>query len=809
MKKTSKILSLLVALCMAVTMLSGLTVFAADPFEVVAINADTDFITLDFDQEIAISGDSGFVLKKDGEFVDFTIAKKNHKTTVQTYGSRFHTYILTPEGGVEAGAEYKLTFWDVKSSDGASTHAQVAYSILVEQLADFADFIPFKQQSTTNTLVKGEDSFTIDNATVGSYSSSYVGGIAAVIGADREAGNTFKNAISDPTTSDSGAAAWTEKDYTFKVTYTQGPEVKVERLVIGVGQAFGTNFYNNANYKFHGFYMEKNTTTTPSAAASNIEFFKECGGSSGILKLTGNQRMSGFNYADGLELKFAIKDGIVHGFADGKKVFDYQLDASPAGFPFLQVHVKSANTNAETGSAYTATSYAISNPVVSRANIQAAEIDFPEGYVPPQPEEPEEEEYPEMILDWDADLDVFTVDFEEEIASLDATITQAGTIVPATVYFANYNDKAATSRYTWIVEPTAGFVRDIPYTVTLANVKNEAGTKKISTWSKTFKVEVLAEGLSEDVTTSMNSSASNATFVNDGEDLVVTASAKGGSTNPNDTDKLNVFKTLKSGEFESDYTVKVTLKDFVNIGYTQGFVGITSTSQANYGHDHSSLRGAVSYAKLGASATSNAVYSNIYQNTSGTNTHTAGPGNFTSIAFRGENPVPVELKLAVKNGVASSYWNGKKTADATLAGTVSGRPQMQINLRSIVDTAQPASVTYADFIATRAVHADVLGESFTVAEPELTGAFTDETVAISTVVTNNTLVEKAIFAMCALYDATGAMKNVVIAPVEEAVTGDTTVEFEGVETNGATYAKIFIWDGADTLNAWFPAIIVE
>ena len=94
MKKTSKILSLLVALCMAVTMLSGLTVFAADPFEVVAINADTDFITLDFDQEIAISGDSGFVLKKDGEFVDVDASLVSQQS--HSFFSRASFSILMP-----------------------------------------------------------------------------------------------------------------------------------------------------------------------------------------------------------------------------------------------------------------------------------------------------------------------------------------------------------------------------------------------------------------------------------------------------------------------------------------------------------------------------------------------------------------------------------------------------------------------------------------------------------------------------------------------------------------------------------------
>ncbi len=816
MKKTSKILSLLVALCMTVTMLSGLTVMAEDTLELVSYDADADFITLDFNQEID-TVNSTIVLKKDGEFVDFTIAKNDFYDYTQSTLSSRYTYLVTPEDGVELDAEYKISFWDVKSSDGASTLAQSAMTFTVAEIGDYDNFEitkPYQYRNVAFTLDDDNEALKLDEYSGKGYSTATVGALnnsnyitaGALVGKDVTAGNILPYYGEDGTVSDSGnnygSGGWQESDYTMKLTYKADTRVGSERIVFGLSRGGDQRTTYRASDTFIDgtlFAMDRYSTLTPTAAGFRCQIFDRDTDATSVTRrrTTGNTNyIKNIDVTTGVDLKFSIKDSVARAFVNGKKLMDSETYGIK-GFPSISFILLTFDAE------YTAADVEFSNLQVTQSTFaSAAELDTPEGYVVP---EPEEEEYPEMILDWDADLDVFTVDFEEEIASLDATITQAGTIIPASVYFANYNDDASTSRYTWIVEPTGGFVRDIPYTVTIANVSNADGSKTISTWSKTFKVEVLAEGL-QDVTTGANDSSVNATFTHDGDDLIVSATGNSDAV----TDNLHVFKALDSGSYESDYTIKVTLKDFVNVGYAQGFFGITSTSALNYGYDHPSLRGVVSYAKIGASATNDTVYSNIYWNTSGT-ANKVGTGSFSTIDFRdAENPVPIELKLAVKNQNASTYWNGLKTNDTTVDATVSGRPQLAINLRDVPDTTV-ASVTYTDFIATRAIHLDVTGESFVVDEAIVEeGAIADnETVTISTVLTNNTLVDKAIFAACALYDAAGAMKNFVISTVGSATSGETPLEFEDVVTNGATYAKIFIWDSASALNPWFPAIEVE
>ena len=361
MAKYFKIQSLILCVCLVLSMFTGISAFAADPLELVSWDADLDFITLDFNQTINVEN-ADIELYADGEEVtEYTFNIQNHKSLVQSVGSSYYTYLLAPADGLEAEVVYDLVINRIETTDASTAVEGFETSFVVEVLADFDDFIPFKQQGTTrNILIKGADSFTINNATVGSYSSDYVGGIAAVIGADKEAGRHFKNVLAEPSTSGSAADSWTEGNYTFKVTYTQGAGVKTERIIVGIAKSMGTNFYNAAAYKYSGFYMEKNSTYTPSAAASNIVAQNGAGTGKDRRSLSGSNRMTGFNYEDGLEVKFAVRDGIAHGFVNGKKVFDYDSTEEIKGYPFIQVHQKSA-ANSET-----ALPYAISEPVVTR-----------------------------------------------------------------------------------------------------------------------------------------------------------------------------------------------------------------------------------------------------------------------------------------------------------------------------------------------------------------------------------------------------------------------------------------------------------
>ena len=810
MKKTSKILSLLVALCMAVTMLSGLTVFAEDALQLVSFDADADFITLDFNKAIDTTN-STIVLKKGDEFVPFTLAKPLHHSNVQSKAASRYTYTLTPDGGVEVGEEYKITLWDVKASE-TDVLAQTAYTFVVEELATTANFQNVDGYKWTEVedwnweMAEDGSKFYIDE--MKTPSKNNMEGFAQV-GAKIGNDDTEEHVLPSKSNT-TGSANWTESEYTVKATFKSDARLARPQIYFGIARnitGYNATSANNTDitgFNFGGYTNQAATQQTP-----NLYFIN--GGhvsGSAVKNLGGTNRVSTkIDMTAGVALKVSSKAGVVRMFINNKKAADFAATVAP-GFPVFAFRPVGANDSA------TACDVELYDMQVTKSTFEeVTELDYPEGYeppAPPEPEEPEEEEYPELIHGWDADLNVFTVDFTEEVQAFDATVTQAGAIIPATLSHAIYTGKTTGSYSTWTIKPDAGFTADIPYTVTISNVKNADASKKISTWSKTFKVEILAEGLDltdgSVVTKANKPTTANATFTNDGDDVVLTTASAGA-----DSSYIYIAKTLDSGEKEADYTINVTLKDFVNVGYTQGFIGIISSNlAANYNYDHASLKGVLHYAKLGANATSNACYSNIRRNLSGTNTQ-SGPGNFGTVKFRGTDPVPVQLKLSVKDGVATTYFNGKKTADQALEGTVTGAPQMMIHIRSIPDATATSSVTFADFVATRAVHADVLGDSFTAETPEVAeGAIAENSVInVSAVVTNNTAEAKTIFAMCALYDATGAMKNIVIAPVTQAASGETTIDFANVDTNGATYAKIFIWDDAETLNPWFPAITIE
>ena len=814
MKKTSKILSLLVALCMAVTMLSGLTVMATEPFELLSYDADADFITLDFNQEIDTTN-SVIVLKKGDAFVPFTIEGAAYNTTVKEASAHW-TYKVIPTGGVELDEEYKITFWDVKSADGASTLAQSALTFSTTEIADLSDLVNIQPyEHATQTWSKDEETGVLTRTlTLGSSNMGNHAFAGALVGADTTEEHFLPNGSAT-----TGSANWTEKEFTIKLNFKSDADLKRPNIVFGIARNLTdisstssvnaditalTNYPNAecpANAMLAGLYLVDGNNIGNRRSGDSL------------VKSLARTSAPTLDYTTGVEFKLSSKDNVLRVFVNGKKVLDGVVDSVAPGHPFFAIQNAKGSTDGNSD-------IEINGFQATQSLFEVSEeLDTPEGYIPPappepeEPQEPEEAEYPEMILDWDADLDFFTVDFEEEIASLDATITQAGAIIPATVY-ASEVEKTNNTRYTWIVKPADGFTRDIPYTVTLANVKNADGSKTISTWSKTFKVEVLTEGLSlEDIATNSDKASANAAFSNNGEDLIVTANAES-DTAPS-SGRINVFKSLGTDEggneiYESDYTVKVTYKNLVNAWYIQSGVGYSKmkTTTTNQGWDHNSMRGIFGF--YGGNGSDKRAQFKIYQNSAGTNTNVSAALGISGNIFQYINlsEAEAEVKLAVKNGHAHEYINGVKAVDTALLGEIKGRPQIILNIRNIT-AGETASLTIADFVVTRAVHVDVLGESFTAAEPELTGAFTDATVAISTVVTNNTLVEKAIFAMCALYDATGAMKNIVISEVEEAATGETTVEFENVATNGATYAKIFIWDTASALNPYFPAIEVK
>ena len=837
MKKTSKILSLLVALCMAVTVLSGLTVFAADPFELVSYDADADFVTLDFNQAIDLEN-SQFVVKHGDEYLtaaDYTIAKADANSSVQADGvSSRYTYQLTFTEDIILNDEYTVSFWDVKSADGVSTLAQSALRFSVAELAtdaDLVDIVPYKW-GNSNTWVRDEETggMMIAEFNHTSNNMSYWSVVGARVGED-----TTEEHILPNRSLPAGSANWTETDYTVKAT------IKASNMLRGTvnfgiasdaqnmhgENATGAKFVGIKTYDYTamtttshdaGYYLMANSNNR-SDSASRVAYFA---------------RTSAPNYNPeaGFEFKVSSKDGVVRAFMNGKKLMDGEVEVLP-GYPFVSVYVSSETAD-------TKSKVQVYDFQVTQSLFEEIAVVAPEGYRPP---EPDEEPAPVEVLDWNADLDFFTVDFEEEIVSMDATITQSGEMVVGGAYNAALStaDPANMDRCTWIVKPNDGFAANIPYTVTIANAKDAEGNVVLANWSKTFMVEIIDQGITypSDPATKANHYAKGGT-VSQLPNGGIKFQNAGDAGNKNmlayaigeDTDATKAIGSAGSAPNavytqEAQYTVKATYK----IGGTSAAkigLGHRYSINPSYGYDHNWSRGTGVYVdvwpnssvdeetgKLEAGNTGAVtMYSTKYidsavvknmkkQDTGSANQHLT---NLTPQSG-------ITLKLAMKNDNTNVYINGGKAMDNINYGE-RGCLDLYFACTSSNKTGayiEDAWCEITDIVITKATHLDVTGEAFTSSEATVEeGAIAgNETVTLSTVVTNNTLNDKAIFAACAFYNAAGAMTNLVISEVEEALTGETTIEFEDAETLGATFAKIFIWDGADTLNAWFPAIEVQ
>ena len=802
MKKTSKILSLLVALCMTLAMFSGITAMAAD-LELVSFNADSDFITLDFNQ--AVDAENAVILlTKNGEAVEeFTFAQNNYNSYVQTGASSHYTYFVTPAEGIEIDAEYKLTLHEVKSADGTATFGPWAKTFTVANiggsLTNYRTVGVNEGRVSYNTSVEGQVSAALTNFTT-SYSETNNAFIGTQVGAD------FENEV--PMTNASlTSGLWTEKDYTVKLKIAITGATKEN---IGFGIADNVNRIGYKNFTGTYMYMQRQTTS-----GANFELREDRINTStsftGTRVVNGGNRPTGLTYSD-LDLKLATKGQVAQAYIEGKKVADLALSADAKGWVFVTVEPITASSGS------TALNLTVSDFLATRATFADAEPDVPGAE--PEPDEPAVEPLnPALIADWDADLDFVTLDFTEDIGTLQATLTQAGTQVPVTVSKADHANMEANlaSRYTYIIKPiSGGLTRDIPYTLSIANVKGE--DDEITTWSKTFKVEVIGEGLTINDTNEILNYNTKASYSNvNTDDLQLTYSSSGARAQiyravGNDTDSTLLNHYKDSPYTEKDYTVKATFKSLTGATKADFMISTAYNYSDSYGLDHGWFRGVgvrvQVQSKTEEGVTTIGNNANMYMKSSN---DTEANGGFTVKQQSAANitgidtDAGVELKLSTKNKFARAYVNGGKVAGMPLAQDYAGMAQIHAT-----PTGTGATVVVADFIATRAVPVLENVVEFTAGEATVTGSFASGTVSIAATLNNTTASAKNIFAVCALYDASDVMKNIVISPVGSiANTGETELTFANVAANGATKAKIFIWDSAAALNPWFPAIIAE
>ena len=367
MAKYFKIQSIILCLCLILTSFSGISALAAD-LELVSWNADGDFITLDFNQEIDTTN-SVIVLEKNGEEAEFTFAKNDISSVVQTIGSSRYTYLVTPEGGMEIGAEYKISLQDVKSSDGTFTLEQIEKKFAVVELAndaDLVDMVPYKylnaawnKDEVTGKLYK-TDALIRNLSNMQTF--MYAG---ALIGADKEAGNKLPNAKSS-SIGELGTGTWTEKDYTVKVTFKTDERLGRSSTWLGMGRNVTNMHGNSAATDITAVSLQGYGVTAATAQSMNMYLIDGNTGTkvkNAVVLSSGNRPKVTYDYTAGIELKLSTKGTVAHAFVNGKKAMDAVIDGK-AGYPFFawktvspgNTYTTTDEAGNETTATYTSTS---------------------------------------------------------------------------------------------------------------------------------------------------------------------------------------------------------------------------------------------------------------------------------------------------------------------------------------------------------------------------------------------------------------------------------------------------------------------
>ena len=350
MAKYLKLQSIILCLCLILSMFSGISAFAADPLELVSWDADGDFITLDFNQAINTT-DSVIELVQDGVDVEFTLEKADANSNVQADGvSTRYTYLLTPVDGMVIDAEYEMTLVDVKSSDGASSVTGDYKMFTVAEIASNDALVNIKAVSyaVANTWGRDGDRLVLDPFTTGSSNMGNWALAGALVGNDTTAEHFLpkSNAIK-------GSQNWTEKDYTMKVTFK---ETNLARVSVMFGIARSLDQISNDTNTTTDVTAIRTYDYTNMTGAHDVGLYLVDGLSNrtnnpGRKALFERTKAPDLDYEAGVELKLSSKDDVVRFFVDGKKFMDAAVEVAP-GHPFFACHSNnktssSANTSVE------------------------------------------------------------------------------------------------------------------------------------------------------------------------------------------------------------------------------------------------------------------------------------------------------------------------------------------------------------------------------------------------------------------------------------------------------------------------------
>ena len=352
MAKYLKIQSIILCVCMLVSALSGLSVIAADPLELVSWDADADFITLDFNQAIDLENSAIAIMHGETYLAEdeFTLAKADANANVQADGvSSRYTYKVTLDDGIVLEDEYTISFEDVAAAEGSSTLEHRDLTFAVYELADdedLVDIVPYKW-GNSNTWVRDEETggMMVEEWAAGNNMSYW-----SVVGA-RVGNDTTEEHILPNKSLPAGSANWTETDYTVKATIKSS---NTTRFTVNFGiasdtqnmhseTATGAKFTGIKTYDYAAmsttdheaaYYLMKNSNYRTNAASRAVYFDRT--------------KAPNLNPEAGFEFKVSSKDGVVRAFLDGGKLMDGEVEVLP-GYPFLSMNPSgvTANTKAK------------------------------------------------------------------------------------------------------------------------------------------------------------------------------------------------------------------------------------------------------------------------------------------------------------------------------------------------------------------------------------------------------------------------------------------------------------------------------
>lgn len=325
---------------------------------------------------------------------------------------------------------------------------------------------------------------------------------------------------------------------------------------------------------------------------------------------------------------------------------------------------------------------------------------------------------PFALVNWDADLDYITLDFNQAVDSENAVITLEadGESVDFTIEDAIF-DETAQSRaicYSYLLTPEGGLEEGVVYELYIDTIGNGAGTEAITDITKTFAVEVLADDAD---LVNINPSANTCAAWSKNEETnslyvtgYTTPTGSGiqtysfaGALVGDDKDEEHALpsKDAVSGTgtwTESDYTAKVTFKGDT-LTQTTVFFGIArELSGLHNDGDSTDITAIRTYDYTAMSEDS---HNSAFYLVNGNGSRQATNEDRLTNVSRGNAPdldytAGVEFKLSSKDGLVRAFVNDDKLMEAETT-VAAGYPFFAFN--SAVSSA--ANLELYDFRVTR------------------------------------------------------------------------------------------------------------